>query len=103
MEDIMRILGLTTGVEGKRIIVQGLGNVGYHSAKFFQDAGAKIVALAEYEGAIYKKDGMDVDEVFNFRKTSGSILNFPGATNFEKNMDALEMECDILIPAALEN
>ena len=56
----MEKLGLTTGLEGKRIIVQGLGNVGYHAAKFFQNAGAKIVALAEYEGAIYndRKDWM---------------------------------------------
>jgi glutamate dehydrogenase (NAD(P)+) len=85
------------------VIVQGLGNVGYHSAKFFQDAGAKIIALAEYEGAIWSNDGLDVDAVFQHRKKSGSILNFPGATNFAKSGDALEMECDILIPAALEN
>jgi glutamate dehydrogenase (NAD(P)+) len=103
MPDIMKKVGLTTGIEGKRIAVQGLGNVGYHTAKFFQDAGAKIIGLAEYEGAIHNKNGLDVDEVFNHRKTTGSILNFPASTNFEKNMDALEMECDILIPAALEN
>jgi glutamate dehydrogenase (NAD(P)+) len=103
MPDIMKKIGLATGIEGKRIIVQGLGNVGYHTAKFFQDAGAKIIALAEYEGAIGNKDGLDVDDVFNHRKKTGSILNFPGSTNFEKNMDALEMDCDILIPAALEN
>ncbi len=103
MPDIMSKLGLTTGVEGKKVIVQGLGNVGYHSAKFFQDGGAKIIALAEYEGAIYNLDGLDVDAVFAHRKASGSILNFAGATNFAKNKDALEMECDILIPAALEN
>ena len=103
MPDIMQKLGLTTGVEGKRVVVQGLGNVGYHSAKFFQDGGAKIIALAEYEGAIYNEDGLDVDAVFAHRKKSGSILNFEGATNFEKNTDALEMDCDILIPAALEN
>ncbi len=103
MEDVMKKLGLPVGVEGKRVVVQGLGNVGYHSAKFFQDAGAKVIGLAEYEGAIWSKDGLDVDEVFNHRKKTGSILNFPGATNFEKNGDALEMECDILIPAALEN
>ncbi len=64
MNDVMKKLGLTTGVEGKRIIVQGLGNVGYHSAKFFQDAGAIITALAEYEGAIYNDKGLDVDAVF---------------------------------------
>ena len=103
MPDVMKKLDLPIGVEGKRVIVQGLGNVGYHSAKFFQDAGARIIGLAEYEGAIGNKDGLDVDEVFNHRKNVGSILNFPGATNFEKNMDALEMDCDILIPAALEN
>jgi glutamate dehydrogenase (NAD(P)+) len=103
MPDIMKKVGLATGIEGKRIAVQGLGNVGYHTAKFFQDAGAKIIGLAEYEGAIYSQNGLDVDEVFNHRKATGSILHFPGANNFEKNMDALEMECDILIPAALEN
>jgi glutamate dehydrogenase (NAD(P)+) len=103
MPDVMARLGMTVGVEGKRIVVQGLGNVGYHSAKFFQDAGAKVVGLAEYEGAIWSNEGLDIDAVFAHRKSTGSILNFPGATNFEKNGDALEMECDILIPAALEN
>ena len=103
MPDIMAKLGMPVGVEGKRVVVQGLGNVGYHSAKFFQDAGALIVGLAEYEGAIWSDKGLDVDAVFNHRKKTGSILNFQGANNFEKNGDALEMECDILIPAALEN
>ena len=99
----MKKLGLTTGVEGKRVVVQGLGNVGYHTAKFFQDAGAKIIGLAEYEGAIYNEEGLDIDDVFHNRRKTGTILNFPGAKNFAKNTDALEMDCDILIPAALEN
>ena len=103
MPDVMDKLGLSVGIEGKKVIVQGLGNVGYHAAKFFQNAGAKVIALAEYEGAIRSDDGLDVDAVFEHRKTSGSILNFPGATNFAKNTDALEYDCDILIPAALEN
>ncbi|RYY84271.1 MAG: Glu/Leu/Phe/Val dehydrogenase [Chitinophagaceae bacterium] len=103
MPDVMEKLGLTTGLEGKRIVVQGLGNVGYHAANFFHKAGAKIVALAEYEGSIYSDTGLDVEAVFNHRKSSGSILNFPGAQNFAKNTDALEYDCDILIPAALEN
>ncbi|MBL7731230.1 MAG: Glu/Leu/Phe/Val dehydrogenase [Chitinophagaceae bacterium] len=103
MPDVMQKLGLSVGVEGKRVVVQGLGNVGYHSAKFFQDAGAKVIGLAEYEGAIWNENGLDIDAVFNHRKTTGSILNFPGANNFAKNGEALEMECDILIPAALEN
>ena len=101
--DIMERLGLSTGVEGKRVIVQGLGNVGYHSAKFFEEAGSVITALAEYEGAIYNDNGLDVDAVFQHRKKTGSILNFPGAVNFNASSEALEKECDILIPAALEN
>jgi glutamate dehydrogenase (NAD(P)+) len=103
MKEVMDRIGLTTGVEGKKVVVQGLGNVGYHTAKFFQEAGAIIVGLAEYEGAIYNNNGLDVEAVFNHRKASGSILNFEGAKNFTHNMEALEMECDILIPAALEN
>jgi glutamate dehydrogenase (NAD(P)+) len=103
MPDVMGKLGMSTGVEGKKIIVQGLGNVGYHSAKFFREHGAIVVAIAEYEGAIYKEDGINEEELFQHRKATGSILNFPGATNLAKSVDALELECDILIPAALEN
>lgn len=103
MPDMMKKLGLTTGIEGKTVVVQGLGNVGYHSAKFFREGGATVVAIAEYEGAIYKADGINEEELFQHRKATGSILNFPGATNLAKNTDALELECDILIPAALEN
>ena len=103
MPDAMERLGLPLGIEGKRVIIQGLGNVGFHAAKFFQEAGAKIVALAEYEGAIWNDNGLDVHAVFEHRKTTGSILNFPGANNFAKNTDALEYDCDILIPAALEH
>jgi glutamate dehydrogenase (NAD(P)+) len=103
IKEVMDKIGLPLGIENKKVVVQGLGNVGYHSALFFQRAGAKVIAFAEYEGAIYNNDGLDVDAVFQHRKSTGSILNFPGATNFEKSGDALEMECDILIPAALEN
>lgn len=103
MPDIMKKMGLSAGVEGKRIVIQGLGNVGYHTAKFFQEAGAKIVGLAEMEGAIWSQEGLDIETVMSHRKRTGSILNCPGAQNFARTGDALEMECDILIPAALEN
>ncbi len=101
--EVMAKLGLETGIAGKKIIVQGLGNVGYHSAKFFQEGGALVVGLAEYEGSIYNENGLDVEAVFQHRKKTGSILDFPGAANFSQNTDALEAPCDILIPAALEN
>ncbi|MCY7293077.1 MAG: Glu/Leu/Phe/Val dehydrogenase [Ferruginibacter sp.] len=103
MPEVMKKQGLEIGIQGKTVVVQGLGNVGYHSAKFFREGGAKVIALAEYEGAIYNADGLNEEDVFQHRKATGSILNFPGATNLIKNTDALELECDILIPAALEN
>ena len=103
MPDVMKRLGLSVGVQGKRVIVQGLGNVGYHAAKFFREGGAKVIALAEYEGAIMNADGLNEEEVLQHRKKTGSILNFPGAANCAKSGDALELDCDILIPAALEN
>jgi len=99
----MKALGLGTGVEGKTAVVQGLGNVGYHTAKFLQEAGALLVGLAEAEGAIQDARGLDVDAVVAYRKETGSILDFPGATNLPTNAAALELECDILVPAALEN
>lgn len=103
MPDIMQRIGLSTGIAGKRVVVQGLGNVGYHSAKFFHEAGAVIVGLAEYEGAISNPNGLDVEAVVAHRKATGSILNFPGADNITNSSEALELSCDILIPAALEN
>ena len=99
----MKKIGLNTGIEGKKVIIQGLGNVGYHAAKFFFDNGAIIVGLAEYEGGIYDEKGLDIYKVVDHRKVTGSLLNYPGATNIRTSSDTLEMPCDILIPAALEN
>src|SRR5262245_18616871 len=101
--DDMKPLRLSPGLEGKRIIVQGLGNVGSHAAKFCHDGGAVIVAIAEYEGAIANADGLDPDMVAEHRRDTGSILNYPGARNITPSVAALELECDVLIPAALEN
>jgi glutamate dehydrogenase (NAD(P)+) len=99
----MKALGLEPGLSGKRVVIQGLGNVGYYAASFLAEAGAVLVGLAEYEGAIHAADGLDLEEVVEHRRESGSILDFPGAENLSSSSDALELECDILIPAALEN
>jgi len=99
----MKPLGLTTGLAGKRVVVQGLGNVGYHAAKFCEQAGCVIVALAERNGAVHRAQGLDVDAVAAHLKETGSLLNFPGAENLVPTHAALELDCDILIPAALEN
>lgn len=104
-EDMKR-LGLSTGLKGKRVIIQGLGNVGSFSGTIAQEeGGAIIVGLGEIEGAIYNKDGLDVNEVLKFRKETGSILNFPGAISIPKEQreTLLEYDCDILVPAALED
>ncbi len=99
----MRALGLSPGLDGKRVIVQGLGNVGYHAAKFCRDGGAIIVAIAEYDGAIANPKGLDPDAVAAHRRNRGSILGFPGAQDVTPTAAALELDADILIPAALEN
>jgi glutamate dehydrogenase (NAD(P)+) len=98
----MKALGLSTGIEGKRVVVQGLGNVGYFAAKFFQEAGALLVGLSESEGAIANPKGLDLGRVMTHRMERKGILNFPGGTNLARREDALELDCDILIPAALE-
>jgi glutamate dehydrogenase (NAD(P)+) len=98
----MKKLGLTQGIAGKRVVVQGLGNVGFFAAKFFQEAGAVLVGLAESEGAITNPKGIDLSKVMAHRLERKSILDFPGASNLPRREDALELDCDILIPAALE-
>ncbi len=103
MEDVMNKLGMPMGIEGKKVVIQGIGNVGYHCAKFFRENGAIVIAISEHDGALYNANGLHEDELIQFRKETGSIINFPGATTLAKTTDALELECDILIPAALEN
>ncbi|MCB0568479.1 MAG: Glu/Leu/Phe/Val dehydrogenase [Phaeodactylibacter sp.] len=104
-EDMKR-LGLEPGIAGKTMIVQGLGNVGSYTAMISQDEGdVKIIGVAEVEGGIYKESGIDIHDLLKFRKETGTILGYPGAKVFEKKdrRAVLEMECDILVPAALEN
>ena len=103
MPDVMDKLGLAVGIAGKKVVVQGIGNVGYHCAKFFRENGAIVVAIAEHDGAVYNVDGLNEGELIQFRNKTGSIINFPGATTITNTLDALELDCDILIPAALEN
>lgn len=100
----MKKVGLETGIEGKTVVVQGLGNVGYHAAKFFHEAGAIVVGISEYEGGIYNPKGLDPMDVAEFRSAGNSILKYPQATKtFKKSAAVMEQACDILIPAALEH
>ncbi len=103
-KDDCKAIGVTPGIAGKSIVIQGLGNVGSFAGKISQHEGdAKIIAVSEYEGAIYSESGIDIDKLLKFRKETGSILGFPGTKNLPNNNDALLLECDVLVPAALEN
>ncbi len=101
-EDMARA-HLTGGLEGKRIIVQGLGNVGYHAAKFLsEEDGAKITAMIERDGALVDEAGLKVEEIRQWMTKHGTIKGYPDATFTEDGASLLEADCDILIPAALE-
>ncbi|MEE8577754.1 MAG: Glu/Leu/Phe/Val dehydrogenase, partial [candidate division Zixibacteria bacterium] len=102
-EEDMKKIGLSSGIEGKTVVVQGLGNVGYWASRYLHEAGAKIVAIAEYDGAIYDPNGLDPEAVHQHRLAEGSITSFPGVKHLKNSADALECECDILVPAALES
>ncbi len=102
-EDV-REAGLSGGLAGKRIVMQGLGNVGYHAARFLQEENdVRIVAIAERDGAILSDKGLDVAAVAEHLRNTGGVRDFPGAEYLENGIKALELDCDILIPAALEN
>ena len=102
-EDDMLELGLKPGLAGKKVVIQGFGNVGFHTAKFMEEQGAKIIAILEYDGALYDEHGLDVIAVDEYRKQHRTITGYPGAKQLEDTVGALEIECDILVPAALEN
>src|SRR5690625_2376852 len=101
-EDVKKA-GLKGGLEGKRIIVQGLGNVGYHAAKFLsEEDGAKIIGIVEWDGALVDENGLDVEDVKQHIMAHGGVTGYEGATYVKDGMTVLENECDILIPAARE-
>ena len=95
---------LSGGLEGKRVVVQGLGNVGYHAAKFLSvEDGAKIIAVAERDGAVLNEAGLDIEALQAWMvANNGSIKDFPGGTWSDNSAAALELPCDLLIPAAHE-
>lgn len=95
--------GLTGGLEGKRVIVQGLGNVGYHAAKFLsEEDGCKITAIIERDGALHDPAGLKIEDIRQWMIKHGSIQGYPSAKFVENGEAVLEEECDILIPAAME-
>ncbi|MDZ4136644.1 MAG: glutamate dehydrogenase, partial [Paracoccaceae bacterium] len=95
--------GLSGDLEGKRVIVQGLGNVGYHAAKFLsEEDGALITAVIEWDGALVDERGLKIEDIRQWMVKHGSIKGYPAATFVADGTPLLEAECDILIPAAME-
>ncbi|ETX14201.1 glutamate dehydrogenase [Roseivivax halodurans JCM 10272] len=95
--------GLEGGLDGKRVIVQGLGNVGYHAAKFLsEEDGAKITAVIERDGAVMNPKGLNIEAVRAHIQETGGVAGCPDADYTQNGNAVLEHECDILIPAALE-
>eukprot|EP00742_Colponemidia_sp_Colp-10_P000053 GILJ01000059.1.p1 GENE.GILJ01000059.1~~GILJ01000059.1.p1 ORF type:complete len:540 (+),score=110.88 GILJ01000059.1:222-1622(+) len=103
-KETMKNIGLTPGIKGKKIVVQGFGNVGYWACKFLAQAGGIVTAVVEHDGAIFNSNGINPDALNAHRmKNKGSILGFEGAER--ETTDAasgMEEPCDILIPAAIE-
>jgi len=95
--------GLSGSLEGKRVIVQELGNVGYHLAKALQEEdGALITGIIEQDGALVSDAGLPVEEIRQFMNKTGGVEGFPGVEFVPPGARVLEKECDILVPAALE-
>ena len=103
VEEDMKELGLKTGLKDKTVIVQGLGNVGYYAASFLQDAGAKIIGIAEYNGGIMDEDGIDVATIKAYQQENGGFEGYKKGKFIKESKEMLTYKCDILIPAALEN
>ncbi len=102
--DALKETGLSAGLGGKRVVVQGFGNVGYHAAKFlFEEDGCKVIAVANSKGVLVNEDGLDVEAAYRYKVEHKSMEGFPGG-RYERGgtKRALEMDCDILMPAATE-
>ncbi|MFQ5672656.1 MAG: Glu/Leu/Phe/Val dehydrogenase [Nitrospinales bacterium] len=94
---------LEGALEGKQVIIQGLGNVGYHAAKILQEEdGALIIGLAEYDGGLYDPKGLNIEDIAQYKKNRGGVKGYPKGKYFQNGNVLLEEACDILIPAALE-
>ena len=101
--DDVALAKLNGNLEGKKIIVQGLGNVGYHAAKFLQEEdGANVIAILERDGALLNENGLNVEEVFEYKKEHGKVEGFRDGQFFKGGKELLEHPCDVLIPAAME-
>ena len=98
------LAGLAGDLEGKRVVVQGLGNVGYHATKFLSEKdGAKIIGIAERQGGLINEQGLNIEEVKQHLIEHGTVEGYSDAVYVAESASLLEMDCDILLPAAMEH
>ncbi len=103
-EEDAKAMGLQPGIGGKTMVIQGLGNVGSYTGSISQEeGGVKIIGISEIEGTIYDPAGIDIKKLVKYRKDKGSIIGFNGAKKLENRDDWIGIECDIVVPAALES
>ncbi|MCK4477553.1 Glu/Leu/Phe/Val dehydrogenase [Candidatus Bathyarchaeota archaeon] len=89
-------------LKGATVAVQGYGNVGYHAARLLNGLGCKIIAVSDSKGGIYNPEGLDPEKVLKHKRKTGSVVDYPGSNEIS-NEQLLTLQCDILVPAALEN
>ncbi|NWG10581.1 Glu/Leu/Phe/Val dehydrogenase [Candidatus Bathyarchaeota archaeon] len=88
--------------KGATVAVQGYGNVGYHAARLLHEIGCRIIAVSDSRGGIYNPNGLNPENVLDHKNKTGSVIDYPGSSLIT-NEQILDLECDILVPAALEN
>jgi len=98
--EALKYLGMS--IEGTRVVVQGFGNVGAIGAELLQEMGCTVIAVSDSRGGIYNPKGLDVKDVIRHKAETGTVVGYPG-TDTVTNKELLELDCEVLVPAALEN
>ena len=99
-----KAMGLEPGIEGKTMVIQGLGNVGTYTGSIsIEEGGVKVIGISEIEGTIVNPKGININKLVKYRRDKGTIIGFPGTTALKDRDDWIGLECDILVPAALES
>jgi glutamate dehydrogenase/leucine dehydrogenase len=93
---------LGVNLKGAPIVVQGFGNAGQFAASLLEEMGMKVVAVSDSKGSIHKRDGLDIDSLRSHKLKNGTVAGFQGASSIDDS-DLLELDCTVLVPAALEN
>ena len=103
-KDMMKELGMDLGIAGKTMVIQGMGNVGSYAGLISQNEGdVKVIAVSELEGTIHDPSGLDMDKLIKYRKKNETIIGFGNSKELKVREDWIGIECDILVPAALES